>query len=161
MQTLIERLEEVMAAKDWAYADLVRHSGESRSVVSQWLGRSSKIIHSIGKMQAAERLEDASGYAALWIAKGAGKKLARPRATAREFSADAQAIAALFERIADPAERDLFRVVAEQYAQLAVKGELATTLDAGRRAWPDPAPRPAPLLVGASQAAAQPPAQTE
>ena len=71
---LKDRLEEVMKAKSWVYADLVRESGESRSVVSQWLGRSSKIIKSIGKMQAAERLESASGFYALWIAKGIGPK---------------------------------------------------------------------------------------
>lgn len=63
-----------MQAKGWLYPDLVRESGESRSVVSQWLGRSSKLIKSIGKMQAAERLEVASGYCALWIAKGIGPK---------------------------------------------------------------------------------------
>ena len=42
----------------------------------QWLGRGSKTIHSIGKTQAAERLEAASGYAALWLAKGIGPKYA-------------------------------------------------------------------------------------
>jgi transcriptional regulator with XRE-family HTH domain len=75
MPTLQERLAEIMEAKKWAYPDLVRVSGESRSVVSQWLGRSSKTIKSIGKVQAAERIEAESGYAALWIAKGLGPKM--------------------------------------------------------------------------------------
>lgn len=66
------RLETLLDEMAWGYADLVRESGESRSVVSQWLGRGSKIIHSIGKMEAAERLEAATGFSALWIAKGAG-----------------------------------------------------------------------------------------
>lgn len=74
-QTLKDRLEELMEAMSWEYADLVRESGQSRSVVSQWLGRGSKAIHSIGKMEAAERLEHATGYCALWIAKGVGPKL--------------------------------------------------------------------------------------
>jgi hypothetical protein len=75
MTTLIERLAEVMAAKSWEHADLVRVSGESSSVVSQWLGKGSKVIKSIGKMETAMRIEDASGYAALWLAKGIGPKM--------------------------------------------------------------------------------------
>lgn len=96
-QTLKERLEEVMQAKGWAYADLVRESGESRSVVSQWLGHGSKLIKSIGKMEAAERLEAASGYSALWIAKGGGPKMAtspphRPTAIKLENNPDYPAV---------------------------------------------------------------------
>ena len=78
MPTLTERLQEVMTEKGWSYPDLVRHSGESRSVVSQWLGKATKTIKSIGKMEAAERLEKASGFAALWIAKGIGDKKITP-----------------------------------------------------------------------------------
>ena len=81
MPTLQERLEEIMTAKDWGYQDLVQVSGESRSVVSQWLGRGSKTIKSIGKTEAAERIEAESGFAALWIAKGLGDKLASPFAS--------------------------------------------------------------------------------
>lgn len=73
--TLQERLEEVMQAKGWDRADLVRVSGQSSSVVSQWLGKGSKIIHTIGRLEAAEALARESGYAALWIAKGIGPKL--------------------------------------------------------------------------------------
>lgn len=75
MSTLKERLEEVMAAKDWRNRDIERVSQQSSSVVSQWLGNGSKIIKTIGKMEAAQRLADASGYTALWIATGQGPKL--------------------------------------------------------------------------------------
>ena len=68
-----------MAAKGWQHADVVRVSGQSSSVVSQWRGvGNGKIIKSIGKIEAAQRLEAASGYAALWIAKGEGPKMAPP-----------------------------------------------------------------------------------
>lgn len=52
-------------------------AGVSRSAVAQWRGQGSKIIHSIGNMQAAEKLERATGCAALWIAKGEGPKHVR------------------------------------------------------------------------------------
>ena len=73
---LKDRLEAVMAKMDWKYADLQRVSGQSSSVVSQWLGRGSKLIKTIGKMEAAEKIEQASGFAALWIAKGVGPRMA-------------------------------------------------------------------------------------
>lgn len=73
-QTLESRLREVMEAKGWTRADLVRVSKQSSSVVSQWLGHGTKQILTIGKMEAAERLEAESGFAALWIAKGIGPK---------------------------------------------------------------------------------------
>lgn len=76
MSTLKERLIEVMGTKGWTHADVVRVSGESSSVVSQWLGKGSKEIKSIGKLEAALRLESESGFSALWIAKGTGAKLA-------------------------------------------------------------------------------------
>lgn len=74
MSTLIERLEEVMREMSWGRDDLMRVSKQSSSVVSQWLGKSSKIIKTIGKMEAAEGIAEASGYSALWIAKGIGAK---------------------------------------------------------------------------------------
>lgn len=74
MSTLIERLQEVMQTKNWNQADVVKASGQSSSVVSQWLGNGSKLIHTIGKMEAAEALANASGFNALWIAKGIGPK---------------------------------------------------------------------------------------
>jgi len=74
MATLKQRLEEVMQAKNWEHADLMRVSGQSSSVVSQWLGKGSKDIKAIGKLEAAIYLERASGFSALWIAKGLGPK---------------------------------------------------------------------------------------
>lgn len=74
MATLQQRLEEVMRAKNWDHADVMRVSGQSSSVVSQWLGKGSKDIKEIGKLEAAIYLERASGYSALWIAKGLGPK---------------------------------------------------------------------------------------
>lgn len=76
MPSLRERLEEVMAAMQWQHADLMRASGQSSSVVSQWLGKGSKEIKSIGALEAAIYLERATGYSALWLAKGQGPKFA-------------------------------------------------------------------------------------
>lgn len=76
--TLVERLKIVMDAMKWTHADLVRVSGQSSSVVSQWLGKSSKIIKTIGKLEAAEAIEQASGFCALWIAKGIGPQRVSP-----------------------------------------------------------------------------------
>jgi len=74
MKSLKNRLAEVMTAMEWQHMDLVKISGQSSSVVSQWLGNGSKEIKSIGKMEAAERIEQASGFSALWVAKGLGPK---------------------------------------------------------------------------------------
>lgn len=74
-----------MDAKQWEHADLMRVSGRSSSVVSQWLGKGSKDIKEIGKLEAALYLERASGYSALWIAKGIGPKfVASPQARVNE-----------------------------------------------------------------------------
>lgn len=74
MSTLTERLHEVMKAMNWSQADLRIAAGVSSSVVSQWLGKGNKEIKTIGKLEAAERLEKDTGFAALWIAKGIGPK---------------------------------------------------------------------------------------
>lgn len=58
----------------WDHAKLMAVTGQSSSVVSQWLGKGSKLIKSIGKMEAAEAIERESGYSALWVAKGLGPK---------------------------------------------------------------------------------------
>lgn len=88
MATLQQRLEEVMKAKNWDHADLMRVSGQSSSVVSQWLGKGSKDIKEIGKLEAAIYLERASGYSALWIAKNLGPKhIANTATVAREPAA--------------------------------------------------------------------------
>lgn len=68
--TLQERLEELMKEKGWDHADLMRVSGQSSSVVSQWLGNGSKAIKTIGKIEAAMRIAEETGYSATWIAKG-------------------------------------------------------------------------------------------
>lgn len=104
MATLKDRLEEVMRAMGWQHADVVRISQQSSSVVSQWLGKGSKDIKTIGKLEAALYLERASGYSALWIAKGIGPKMAAPSASRAalhageppaSYATPAQAIAAL------------------------------------------------------------------
>lgn len=74
MSALEERLGEVMEAMGWAHADLMRVTGQSSSVVSQWLGKGSKPIKSIGKIEAAEAIERESGFSALWVARGIGPK---------------------------------------------------------------------------------------
>lgn len=74
MSTLIERLTEVMDFMQWQQPDLMRESRQSSSVVSQWMGKGSKQIKTIGKMEAAIYLERATGFSALWIAKGMGPK---------------------------------------------------------------------------------------
>lgn len=79
MRSLTERLELVMKEKAWDHADVVRISGQTSSVVSQWLGKGSKEIKSIKKMEAAMRLSEASGFCALWIAEGKGPERALPK----------------------------------------------------------------------------------
>lgn len=74
MSDLTERLQELMKTMSWEHADLVRVSRQSSSVVSQWLGKGSKVIKTIGKLEAAIYIERASGFSALWIAKGMGPK---------------------------------------------------------------------------------------
>lgn len=74
VSTLVERLQIVMKAKGWKHADLVSITGMSSSVVSQWLGHGSKTIKTIGKMEAAMKLQAESGFSALWIVKGAGPR---------------------------------------------------------------------------------------
>jgi hypothetical protein len=63
-----------MTASGWDHAALVRISGQSSSVVSQWLGQGSKEIKTIAKIEAAVAIERASGYSAVWVATGKGPK---------------------------------------------------------------------------------------
>ena len=74
MLSLTERLQEIMAAKGWQHADLMRVSGQSSSVVSQWLGKGSKDIKSITKLEAIIGIARESGYSMLWIAEGRGPR---------------------------------------------------------------------------------------
>jgi hypothetical protein len=52
----------------------MRLSGQSSSVVSQWMGKGSKEIKSIRQIEAAFALGEASGYHPVWIAVGTGPK---------------------------------------------------------------------------------------
>ncbi|NDY89762.1 hypothetical protein [Ideonella livida] len=83
MSSLRERLEEVMAAKKWTRSDLLRITGQSQSLVSQWLGKGSKEINEMHKLGAAVALARESGYSALWIAIGEGPKFVRDVEDAR------------------------------------------------------------------------------
>lgn len=74
MSKLKDRIEELQTKMKWDDLAMSVVAGVSRSAVAQWRGQGSKIIHSIGNMQAAENLERATGCAALWIAKGEGPK---------------------------------------------------------------------------------------
>jgi hypothetical protein len=71
---LQRRLEEVMSALGWSRADLERHSGASRSLAAQWLGQAERPIRSLGVLPAI-KLQNASGYSALWLALGEGPKM--------------------------------------------------------------------------------------
>lgn len=66
------RLTFVMQACGWTRADLVHISKQSSSAVSQWMGKGSRPVKKIHKMEAAENIARASGFNALWIATGMG-----------------------------------------------------------------------------------------
>lgn len=78
MPNLEDRLREVMLANQWEHEDVVRISGQSSSVVSQWLGKGSKEIKRIARVSAAVSLAEASGYSATWIAEGTGPRRLAP-----------------------------------------------------------------------------------
>lgn len=86
----------------WKYTDLVRISGQTQSVVSQWLGRGSKEIKTIGKLEAAIYIERESGFSALWVAKGMGpKRVSRPGSLeVREPERDTYGNAAVLSQLA-------------------------------------------------------------
>ena len=84
-QSLTERMEEVMQALKWGRHDVMRVGGVSSSVVSQWLGNGSKPIKTIGDVEVAIKLQQATGYNAVWLAKGKGPKMA----TSSQLAADA------------------------------------------------------------------------
>lgn len=69
-----------MDQNGWEHADVMRISGQSSSVVSQWLGKGSKLIKSIGKVSAAVRLAEAAGVSAEWLADGTPPKYKPPPA---------------------------------------------------------------------------------
>lgn len=75
MNTLQERIAEVMSTMSWEHGDLMRVSGQSSAVVSQWRGTGNgKQTKTIGKLEAAQAIERESGFCALWVAKGMGPK---------------------------------------------------------------------------------------
>ncbi|NLX17402.1 MAG: helix-turn-helix transcriptional regulator [Ramlibacter sp.] len=71
---LDERIQILMRENDWDVAAVARIAGVSSSAVSQWLGRGNKQTKAIANVDVAERLSRASGYTALWIAKGLGTR---------------------------------------------------------------------------------------
>jgi hypothetical protein len=85
MSELKDRLIEVMDHMKWGPSDLRRVSGQSSSVISQWLGKGSKVIKTIGKIEAAHAIERASGYSAVWLANGNGPKFANPPYPGRDI----------------------------------------------------------------------------
>ena len=98
MSELKERIEEVKASMNWNDTQMANAAGVSRSAVSQWAGKGSKIIHTIGDVEVALNLERATGYSALWIAKGVGHKKMKDRLSAESWpfiSIDDQKVRAL------------------------------------------------------------------
>lgn len=75
--TLQERMVELMTATGWTVGEIARVAGVTSAAVSQWVGNGKgKQSKSIGDINAAMRLEKASGFSGLWLAKGKGAKLA-------------------------------------------------------------------------------------
>lgn len=155
MPTLKERLTIVMEALKWDHAKLVQVSGMSSSVVSQWLGHGSKDIHSIGNLEAALRLQEASGFSALWLAKGIGPKqtgpqpsrsahttlMAQEQPAAPYYNALSAAISAIAAALAREtmttreAAGSLLRSLAERPDEApAIGRQLAALLDSGKQA---------------------------
>jgi len=62
-----------MDANGWTVADVARVAEVTPSAVSQWLGNG-KSTHRIASISTAVRLQNATGYSALWIAEGEGEK---------------------------------------------------------------------------------------
>lgn len=76
MATLQERMVELMTATGWTVGEIARIANVTSAAVSQWVGNGSgKQSKSIGNVDAALRLEKASGFSWLWLAQGKGAKL--------------------------------------------------------------------------------------
>lgn len=120
MANLEDRLQEVMASKGWEHGDVVRISGASSSVVSQWLGKGSKQIHKIQRVSAAWRLAVASGYSAEWIAEGTGPKRAPAENASVNLHAHEPAAAYNTGDLFDQFEQLLSRAPPTQREALAV-----------------------------------------
>lgn len=79
MSTLQERMEEFLRETGLSVTQVAKTAGVSASAVSQWKGDGAKEIKSIGKIEAALYLERATGFSALWLAKGIGPKRVAPK----------------------------------------------------------------------------------
>jgi transcriptional regulator with XRE-family HTH domain len=72
MKTLTERIAHVMAAMHWTSAQEVATAAKvTRSAASQWLGKSSKPIYTMGA-RSAFHLAQATGFSARWLSSGEG-----------------------------------------------------------------------------------------
>lgn len=76
MTTLQERINELMVDKGWTVGDIASTAGVSSSAVSQWKDGRTKTI----KLEPATKLASASGYSAMWISTGQGRKFGPPSA---------------------------------------------------------------------------------
>lgn len=75
LMDLQDRMAELMRHTGWTVADMARIAKVTSSAVSQWCGHGDgKRSKSIGKIEAAMRLSEKSGFSALWLAKGSGPK---------------------------------------------------------------------------------------
>jgi len=76
MTSLKERMEEFSQVTGWDVGRIAKEAGVSSSAVSQWLGKGSKEIHSIG-IKPATNLEKMTGFSALWLSKGILPKMVK------------------------------------------------------------------------------------
>lgn len=106
MKSLKERIEELMVTMTWSVPDIARVGAISKSAVYQWLGHGSKEIHGISRIDVAERLAAASGYNALWLARGEGPKF-HDRQSGKTHQRDWPFPSAPESQIRKLAERDL------------------------------------------------------
>ena len=74
MNALKDRMEEFSRATGWDVGRIAKEAGVSSSAVSQWFGKGSKEIHSIG-IKPATNLEKSTGFSALWLSKGVPPKM--------------------------------------------------------------------------------------
>jgi transcriptional regulator with XRE-family HTH domain len=144
---LKDRLREVMEAMAWTHRELMRVSGQSSSVVSQWLGSSTKEIKTIGKLEAAQAIERASGYSALWVAKGMGPKMAA--------QIDRTAMVLDLPADASPEREEILRQLSEWLPLLPASELLAVYNGVKNAAESAIAPSPAPGAGPASPLAAR------
>lgn len=137
MSDLQTRLAEVMQAMKWEHADLVRVSKQSSSVVSQWLGKGSKtkIIKSIGKLEAAIYIERESGYSALWVAKNLGpKKPAKEPAAALALATQPPNVLLSADRVLEEMGA-MLKALPPEYRQAVANNLSGWALDGGTNHW--------------------------